>query len=297
MEEIALHDKTTDGTPVEAVFCPGGGMNLIRFRLGDIDLIDPHTRNLYEERFAGLGAMIGPHFHHRIPEIIPPVPSEERFPHIARLRKKGIKEPFSHGIARYAPWKAERSGQQIQSILTGRDEWMGVPLAQLEGQDFVMHFSATLEKGVLSLSLSVVSDTNSVVGFHYYWHKMGKTTLSASVQPEMIAEGKMLPIPADWGYHEGKLSYSVGPDVDVTFHPSPDPLQGDILLDTEAYALAISYTSPSQENAWQCYHPKEASYVCIEPVSAKDPRHPILSVSEVHMSLRTEEKKNLEGEG
>lgn len=41
----------------------------------------------------------------------------------------------------------------------------------------------------------------------------------------------------------------------------------------------------SEENCWQLYHPEGASFVCIEPISSQDPRHPNLSVSAISIRL------------
>jgi hypothetical protein len=100
MEQIILANKTSTGQNLQAIFLPEKGMNLISYKKDETEVIDQSTRNLFEERFAGLGALIGPHFHHRKTEVIPPIKDESLFPHIARLKAKGIQEPFSHGIDR-----------------------------------------------------------------------------------------------------------------------------------------------------------------------------------------------------
>src|SRR5687767_2858709 len=93
---ILLRQESQDGEPLEARFAPLRGMNLLSYKKGEIEAIDQSTRPLFEERSAGLGAFIGPHFHHRT--LIPPVPDESLFPHIAILKARGVQEPFSHGI-------------------------------------------------------------------------------------------------------------------------------------------------------------------------------------------------------
>ena len=146
-----------------AHFLPEKGMNFVSLKKGEIEAIDQSTRRGFEERFAGLGAMIGPHFHHR--KLLPPPPDPKLFPHVANSS-----EPFSHGIGRYAPWNVEGSCEMhIDATLSGSDTWNGVALKDLEGQDFKMTYSAKLLDEGLQIELSVVSDTESIVGLHTYY--------------------------------------------------------------------------------------------------------------------------------
>jgi galactose mutarotase-like enzyme len=234
--------------------------------------------------------LIGPHFHHRRKEIIPSVKDEALFPHIARVKSKGIEEPFSHGIGRYAPWKAEATPTSVKAELTGKDTWNGVPLAELEGQNFKMSFAADLQADGLHLHLSVVSDTDSIVGIHYYYHlPEGKGKIISSVQDTFLKEGKRCPIPSSWTYNpQHVLEFPLEEPADYTFYPYPHPCEGKIELVTPTHKLVTQYTCASQENAWQLYHPAGASFVCIEPVSAQDPRHPNLTVSSlrIHLNLQ-----------
>lgn len=287
METVVLRNQTKSGEPLEATFVPGMGMNMHSFKRGDVEVIDQGTRTLFEERFAGLGALIGPHFHHRKTEILPQIKDESLFPHIARVHAKGVADPFSHGIARYAPWKAENTKTTIRGSLTGKDEWNGVPLAALEGQNFKMTFFAEMTPVGLEIELTVVSDSDSLVGLHYYYylpHKSGK--IQSRVQEKMIFNEEKEPIPANWfSSEEKKLALTLDQAFDHTFYPYPNPMEGTILLDALSYKLVTKYKAVSQENSWQLYHPSEASFVCIEPISAQDPRHPNLTASSLRISL------------
>lgn len=264
----------------QATFDPERGMNLLSYKRKEIEVIDPSTRSLFEERYAGLGALIGPHFHHR--KTVPPVKDEALFPHIERVKAKGVQEPFSHGIARYAPWQVESSSStHVKARLTGKDSWNGVPLAALEGQNFTMDFQAQLLETGLQINLSVVSDTDSLVGLHYYYHlPKGKGSVSAQVQNHYIEGGERKSLPS----HFLTLELD-GTAYDRTLFPFPDPLQGKIYLHAGSYQLKVSYSCSCQENAWQLYHPAGASYVCIEPLSSQDPRHPNLTVSSLSILL------------
>ncbi len=284
---MTLKSQTTEGIPLEATFLPEKGMNLISYKWGEIEVIDQSTRHDFERRFAGLGPIIGPHFHRRKPHLIPKIQNEECFPHIAICREEKCSDPFSHGIGRYAPWKAEATGSGIHAVLSGKDRWNDVPLATIEGQDFQMRFDIELTSGGLHLNLSVVSDTDSIVGIHYYYHlPHGRGTVRSQVQNAYIVNNVKKPLPPEWNFDSQHiLTYELNQETDFTFFPYPNPLQGEIILDTSEYRLVTTYKNDSQENSWQFWHPNGASFACIEPVSSQDPRHPNLTVSKVNIQL------------
>lgn len=287
METIILRNKTADQIPLEAVFLPGMGMNMISFKKGDVEVIDQSTKPLFEERYAGLGALIGPHFHRRRAACLPKIKDESLFPHIARVKSKGISDPFSHGIARYAPWQAKATEHTVEAVLSGKEEWNGVPISELEGQDFKMNFSASLLPSGLMLELSVVSSSDSVVGIHYYYHLPdGKGRVISQVDRKFLDNGQKKSLPAHWPLSSRQeINLDLDEGFDCTFYPYPEFCKGSITLETSRYTLRTDYQASCQENGWQLYHPQGASYVCIEPVSAQDPRHPNLSVSSLKINL------------
>lgn len=288
---ITLRCQAADGQLLEATFAPEAGMNMHSYRKGDCEIIDQSTKQLFDERYAGMGALIGPHFHRRNPSIVRPVKEEALFPHIARVKEKGVQDPFSHGIGRYAPWTVvEVTETSIRAVLTGKDVWNGVPLAELEGQNFKMTYDVKLTPQGLQLNLSIVSDTDSLVGIHFYYHlPQGTGTVTAQVQEIYLDDGHPKKIPEEWNYDasEKLLIWDLAQPADYTFHPA-DPLQGKISLDAGAYRLITSYSCQSQENCWQLWHPLNASFVCIEPISAQDPHHPNLTVSSLNILLTIE---------
>jgi hypothetical protein len=294
MSDVILRNKTEDGKSLVATFCPDRGMNLMSYRCDDLEIIDQSTKGLFEERYAGLGALIGPHFHRRPTAIIPPVKNEELFPHIATLRKKGIEEPFSHGIARYAPWKVEADATSLRASLKGEDEWNGVSLKELEGQDFKMEFFAELDCRQLKLRLQVRSDTDSLVGIHYYYRLPSERSfVEGQVAPKYMDQGESKQIPSSWNQGgPGGLAFCLEQEADFNFHPASNrPLESEILLKTSDYQLRTRYRCVNQENSWQLYHPKGSSYVCIEPMSALNPRKPRLSVSGLELDLAILERQ------
>jgi hypothetical protein len=287
MDPIILRNKSTAGEALEATFLPDKGMNLISYKWGDFELIDQSTRPLFEERFAGLGALIGPHFYRRAPQVIPPIKDESLFPHIARVKAKGTLDPFSHGIGRYAPWKAEASSSKVKAVLTGKDEWNGVALASLEGQNFKLEYTAELTPDGLQIDYSVVSDSDSVVGLHYYYAlPEGRGVVSSDVKSHYYDGLELKEIPADWDYDARHLlRYDLSRPADFNFHPQHHPLGATITLDAVAYQLQVKYSSVSEENSWQLYHPEGASFVCIEPLSAQNPRRPNLTTSGISVLI------------
>jgi hypothetical protein len=288
MDPVVLKNKTPEGKILEATFLPEKGMNMISYKLDDLQVIDQSTKALFDERFAGLGALIGPHFHHRNISIIPIIKDENLFPHIARIKAKGIQEPFSHGIARYAPWKDVTATEtKLNAILSGKDIWNGISLAELEGQNFKISFIAEMTPYGLQIDLSIASDADSVVGIHYYWHlPKGKGKITSSIKEFYMDQNERKSIPENWDFNsQHLLNFDLHQEADFTFYPFPKALEAKILLDAEIYKLEVQYTSPSQENCWQLYHPINASFVCIEPISSQDPRHPNLTASSLKINL------------
>jgi len=287
VKKIVLEKKTSQGIHLQAVFLPEKGMNLISYQRDGVEVIAQSTWEIFEERYAGLGALIGPHFHRRLPALIPKIKNEELFPHIARVKAKGVQEPFSHGIARYAPWQAEASKEKVKATLSGADLWNGITLKELEGQNFKILFSANLEEDGLHLNLSVVSDTASLMGIHYYYDlPLCGATVTSQVKNEVRIEGKLQPIPDQWKFNEQQLlTFNLTEEADYTFRPYPDPLKAEILLETKEYSLRTSYFCNNEENCWQLYHPKDATFVCVEPISSQDPRHPNLTASQINIHL------------
>lgn len=268
---------------LSVTFLPEKGMNFVSLRRGEVEVIDQSTRGLFEERSAGLGAMIGPHFHHR--KVVPPVPNEEAFPHIASIRAKGGNEPFSHGIGRYAPWRVVKQGdRELHAQLRGEDRWHDVPLKELEGQDFTLNYIAKLLPEGLHIDLSVESAHPSVVGLHTYYALDGKGTVRAQVQSEYRDGETLRPIPPEWKEGE-RLAYAVDQPADYGFRPAPNLREGSIELETGDRRVAIHYRTETEENSWQLWHPENASFVCMEPLSASNPRQPKLSASRLEILI------------
>ncbi|MDR3624139.1 MAG: hypothetical protein P4L16_03245 [Chlamydiales bacterium] len=288
MQTITLKEKTKKGQEMQVTFCPEKGMNLVSFKYGNVEIIDQSTGVIFEQRCAGLGALIGPHFHHRKLDTIPHIEDEDLFPHFHLLREQGVKEPFSHGIARYVPWKIEKlTNKMVRATLSSKSEWKGISLGKIEGQEFNMVYIAEMSNAGLCIQYSIVSSHNSLVGLHYYYNKGKNATVEASVGKQYNDQGIIKTIPSNW-LKNGKLRFDLANAADYGFLANPHPLMASIRLTTSDYQLVVRYVSATKENSWQLYHPKGSSYVCIEPMSAADPRKPQLSVSGILVNIEAE---------
>lgn len=250
---------------LKAVFDPEKGMNLLSYSKGNIEVIDPATEPLFRERFAGRGALIGPHFHQRPKARVKTIANPSAFPHLKYM--EGRPDPFSHGIARYVPWKYEMDQTSIKAKLSGKEVFQDMKLADIEGQNFELDFKATLTDQ-LKIEYSVVSDTDSVIGLHTYYRL---------VEGNGIVRAKVKEEPHD-------LVLTMDKPFDLNFHPFR-PREGQILLETNEYSLNITYRAPSEELSWQLFHPLNATYVCLEPLSAYNPRAPHLTSSSIEINI------------
>lgn len=249
----------------EVTFVPSKGMNFVSLKKGEIEAIEQSTQDLFEERCAGLGAMIGPHFHRTIKD-----------------------NPYSHGIGRYASWSVEEESEtHIKAVLKGDDELEGKKLKDLEGQDFTMHYEARLTDEGLHIELAVQGETESVVGLHtYYALADGQGIVRARVRGEYNDQGEVKPMSSTWNYGaDHTLEWDVSEPCDYGFRPYPDPLHGVMELETKSHGVKVQYWCDNEENSIQMWHPEGAPFVCMEPLSAKDPRKPRLTVCTVKILI------------
>lgn len=273
MVMITISSNGQDGKKIEATFNPEEGMKMVSFKRGDVEVIDQSSPQL--------GALIGPHFGFRNPKILPKAV-------LSGDGAKVEKDPFPYGVARYAPWTFTADEKSIKAVLKGTDVWKGVELKALEGQGFTITYAVAVTEKGLDIGLTVVSETDSLVGIQYnYVLADGKGKVFSRVKDEYIAENTLKKIPAGWAFNseDHTLEYELDSEVDLTFFPFTSPIEGEIQLDTGRYQLLTTYRSCCEENSWRLYRPKGASYVSIEPVSSQDPRYPNLSVSSLQIQL------------
>lgn len=85
--------------------------------------------------------------------------------------------------------------------------------------------------------------------------------------------GVWKPIPKSWmGEGPNQLNFDLTQAADFGFRPLSKDFSTQVFLQTQDHSLTISYQGTDAENSWQLYHPIDSSFVCIEPLSAKNPR-------------------------
>ena len=288
MDEIVLQNFAESGEIWKAVFLPSKGMTLKSLKKGDVELIDQSTMAPFEKRNSGLGPLIGPHFHthtkYKYPEKIFQMP----FSHMKTIIEEKRKDPFSHGIARYAPWNSTHSETQIQGVLKGSDIWEGVPLSYLEGQDFELNFSAKLLANGLHIELKIQSEKPSMLGLHYYYKiQTEKSIVKGDVVNQYNDQGKIIkPIPKDW-IDNGHLAFDLKQEADFGFIPNLTEHHQYIMhVEMGKHMLHFGFnTEDTNQMQCQVFHPKDSSYVCIEPMTAYEPRKPILNRSRLEAHI------------
>ena len=273
---IHLQHLSEDNKLIEAIFAPESGMNLMSFKKDGLELIDQATKPDFIRRFAGLGALIGPHFYHRAKDEIPSLDADT-FPHIATLKDLKETDPLSHGIGRYVSWNYDETSSSISAHLCGLDTHKGKTLASLEGFNFKLNFNCHLTSRGLEIKYHVEGDMHpTTIGLHYYLSLPDKKGFVSMETKEHYNDmGTLKQIPDEWLETAGKLKFDLKNESDFGFFPNSEDNKGSAILSTPSHSLKISYEAKSEQNAFQLYHPKGASFVCIEPVSAKDPRAPI----------------------
>lgn len=291
---VVLTNTTHTGSILEATFTPHRGMNLISFKKDGHEILDQSTKPLFLERCAGLGALIGPHFHHREQGAIPIHFDTSLFPHIAKEFSRGSKEPFSHGIARYVPWKYDYSNTQIYATLDGNDKYKGFAIKDFEGMNFSMVFDIKLTQDGLILNLSIKSEKPSLVGLHYYYLKPKSSIVRAFTKDTYRDPTGWHSLPSSW-YSKEKhlLEIPLLDEIDFGFVPSMQEFSPyhRITLVSPENILHIDYTSSNEEDtSWQLYHPKGSSFVCIEPLSSLTPRSPKLCESNLQVKINLFDK-------
>ncbi|MFA6915997.1 MAG: hypothetical protein WC222_06340 [Parachlamydiales bacterium] len=260
MELLILTAQHADGSILKAVFDPARGMNLDSFSKGSIEYV--HHKQ---------GSLIGPHLDNR-PK---------------HLHKPHENDPFPNGIARAAAWKAEIKNSKILAVLDSKEPWENSTVGAQEGQNFKMYFQASLTPHSLSCEISIVSDTDSLVGTDIHLNlPPGNANITTQVASHCIQNDKI--IPAKDIFHlgtENTLSIPLDNNaIHYAFTPF-NPLTAHIDLNTSEYSLRFKYHCPSQENCWRLIKAKDDPFIRIQPLSSQDPRFPNLTVSSLFIDL------------
>lgn len=278
MQKIELKNQTSSGEPLLATFSPEEGMALLNYSRGEQQVVGATSR------------IIGPHFGDRNPKTIPRRQDITSWPEVQAMHEEKHEDPFYNGIARYAPWKVETGENHLTAILSGKDAWNSIPLAELEGQPFIMRMDVTLTREALEIDLSVVADSDALVGLEYLFAlPNGSGRLHADVWDSYLERMTEKPLPEKWRpLARNVLSLDLSEPVEAIFHPFPDRTSSDIHLETPNYQLHVRYRCKNAENCWLLHKSKGSPIVRLAPMAAKYPYRPSLTVNALHIALAIE---------
>lgn len=284
---ITLQSISLSGKPLKAIFHPSNGMDLVSYQLGEIEVIEQNVPPFQHS------TLIGPHFLNRKKELLEGLKKDSQLNDFMKKREEeGFSDPFQHGVSRYVAWKVESFNEnKIKAALTGKELWHETPLAAIEGQQFKLFFQAELTPEGLHIKLSSIGESDTVIGIDYHYALPdSQGTVFSDIASKYYENGVLKEVPKNW-FQENRndFHFELKQAADYAFFPSKNPLKGSILLKTANYQLQTDYQSVNQENCWQLYKPRDASYVCIRPLSAQNPWRPNLTVSSIDILLSIKE--------
>ena len=178
----------------------------------------------------------------------------DRFPHIQHLLLSNVKDPFQHGLGRYASWSYEQNNNQVIGFLKSDDRLHDYTLRELAGFDFTASLTYSLREGSLEIAFDLVADHPVATGIHYYYDLKNRNTASVM-------------IPQD------DLTTTVLFDraLDDVFIPSTNSEEVTYTLQTETYILntRVKTVGPPAEtfDSVVIFSPENENFVCIEPIS------------------------------
>jgi galactose mutarotase-like enzyme len=263
-----------EGKGVKATFDPEHGLNMVSLIIEGHELIEQSTKEKFLESSRGLGPLIGPHFHHRAPDTIPYLNDEILNRLSKKLRFRNEAEPFSHGIARYVPWKVlEKDGRRFKAVLDSHDEIEGLTLAEIEGFDFKLEFEAEVSEREIRIVYSAKSSSNPVVvGLHTYY-ALDPTMKTADLAGAPFYYDKLtkMKVPPEW-FGDRVLRIPLDRPLDYTFSPK---LGRDGFAEVEVRRGALSLFIQAKaypDLSFQLYRVDNSPFICIEPIAAINPR-------------------------
>lgn len=266
---IVLEDKG-----IKATFNPDKGLNLMSLIIEGRELIEQSTAKGFIESSRGLGPLIGPHFYHRVIDTIPYLDDAILDKLEKKLQFKREAEPFSHGIARYVPWRVlKQDKNSFRAILDSHDEIEGITLGEIEGFDFVMEFEASVSPRELNILYKAKSSTQPVVvGLHtYYTLDPSMKAIDLVGAPFYYDKLNKKTVPPDW-YGDRGFKIPLNKPLDYTFSPQLDREGfGEVGVKMGVSNLLIQ-AKASPDLSFQLYRAEDSPFICIEPIAAINPR-------------------------
>jgi D-hexose-6-phosphate mutarotase len=238
---------------VRAVVSPAFGMSLIELAVDGEPLLDQSRTEPFHECRKGLGPLILPHFNQRkeLPSF-----DTEACPHVPHLRRLGVRDPFQHGVGRYATWRFRAEDGSVTGELNGEDLLCGQPVRAAAGFDFAARVSYRLTNAGLLLELEVTGDAPVEAGIHYYYDL--KDRRSAQVQMPLAGSDHSAVFDFEQAHNE-------------IYQPARDGDWVTYTLATPTYVLRTRVRvrgNPEERfDAVVLFSPAQARFVCIEPLS------------------------------
>ena len=240
-----------DDGRVETVVVPEMGMSLVRFSVEGEQLLDLSREQAFLDFRKGLGPVILPFFGQRsaFPEL-----DYDRFTHVDHLRKSNVRDPFQHGVGRYASWAVEESKNGVTGYLRGDDRLNDCMLRDLTGFDFNASLTYRLVDGALEISFDVSADHPVATGIHFYYDLKNRDTATVKIPQK-----------------DGTTTVRFDRGLDDVFQPALARGELTCILETDSYSLdtRIRTTGAPEEtfDSVVVFSPEGESFACIEPIS------------------------------
>ncbi|MFZ4773569.1 MAG: hypothetical protein ACOYK9_06240 [Chlamydiia bacterium] len=268
---------------IRAEFDPKLGLNMVSLVIEGSELIDQSTRGAFLEGSRGLGPLIGPHFYHRPPDTIPFFDDKTMHELSKVLHFRRETEPFSHGIARYVPWRVLRQTKtSFLAQLDSHDKVLDLTLGEIEGFDFATEFEASVTERALHIRYTAKSSSQPVVvGLHtYYALKPMMKFAELNGAPFYYDKLNKRSVPEEW-FSEDGLRIPLDQPLDYTFSPqlNRDGF-GEVEVRKGVSTLKIQ-AKATPDLSFQLYRAADSPFICIEPIAAINPR----IVTQKHASL------------
>jgi hypothetical protein len=232
---------------LQATFLPESGMRCVSFKHGQIALIEE-------------GLVIGPHF--------------------GKRSMCSPKDPYPFGLGRYGSWDAAFTETSFDAKLTGEMTHQTQELKTLEGQNFKMSFRGNISPSELLLSLSVVSESDSLIGIEYMLPVSSENgPIQTTANRKIYRDGEKSAIPDHWEYKStGELCVPTSEEYAFSFSPEPNPTEGQVIIGN---SLKVEYSCASEESSWMIRNQPSEKLLSLGAVTSQNPWKPNLTVSSI----------------
>jgi hypothetical protein len=238
-----------------AVVSPDMGFALVDYSVKEVQILDlKRTPNFIDNR-KGLGPLILPHFNQEGP--IPAAVDAKKFPHAAKLKEININHPFQHGVGRYMPWTVTTGENYVEGKISGADKFNGYSLKEIAGFDFSATVRYVAGPYQLLVTFDVTGDKPVFAGIHFYYDLVNAATATVTLPVEGQKDALVV-----------KLDQAL----DNVYLPPRTKDVAKCRLETDTYRLdTFIKTAGAPEESFDAvtiFSPKDATFVCVEPLSA-----------------------------